>query len=106
MTQPRYVIDEAGNKVAVLLDMEEYEKLLRETKAGSFSQHTLEIKPMTEERKERLLQMIQRWKEEDQENPEEAEAEWELLKQYLEEDRPSYRKLFADEEKADEEPHE
>jgi hypothetical protein len=102
MSQPRYVIDEAGKRVAILLDIEEYEKLLREAK-----QQTLEIKPMTDEQKQKALQMIQRWKEEDQQlKPEQAEAEWELLKQYLEEDRPSYRKLFADEEKADEEPHE
>ncbi len=30
MAQPRYVTDEAGKRVAVLLDIEEYEKLLIE----------------------------------------------------------------------------
>ncbi len=30
MTQPRYVTDETGKRVAVLVDIEEYEKLLEE----------------------------------------------------------------------------
>ncbi len=43
------------------------------------------------QRNQAALEMLDEW---DQEDPEEQRETWEYLKRVLDEDRPSYRKLF------------
>lgn len=50
-----------------------------------------ETSPTPEQRKEALIELLRRWREEDQEEPEESMDD---LKKALYEDRLSYRKLF------------
>jgi hypothetical protein len=54
------------------------------------------LPPSADERRAAAVALLQRWiKEDDALTPEEAKANAEVLRQ-LDEDRPSYRKLFTD----------
>lgn len=50
-----------------------------------------ETSPTPEQRREALSELLRRWREEDQEEPEDSMDD---LKKALDEDRLSYRKLF------------
>ncbi|MDE3000508.1 MAG: hypothetical protein OXU79_15665 [Gemmatimonadota bacterium] len=61
MTEPRFVVDQAGNRVGVLLDIDEYSRLLEasgiresvnepEEKEGSRPAYTPEEKKLVEDR--------------------------------------------------------
>ena len=65
MTEPRFVVDQAGNRVGVLLDLDEYNRLLkasgipdsssaREAEKGSLPAYTPEEKKLMEDRLESL----------------------------------------------------
>jgi hypothetical protein len=41
-----------------------------------------------------LIDMLNEWSQGDEQDQEEQRETWELLKRLLDEDRPSYRKLF------------
>ncbi len=45
-------------------------------------------------RNQALIEMLNEWSEGDEQDQEEQRETWELLKRLLDEDRPSYRKLF------------
>ena len=52
-----------------------------------------ETSPTPEQRREAMLELLKRWREEDDAEEEQSET-WEYLKKALDEDRLSYRKLF------------
>ena len=65
MTEPRFVVDQAGNRVGVLLDIDEYSRLLKasgiresagapEEERGSRPAYTPEEKKLMEDRLESL----------------------------------------------------
>jgi hypothetical protein len=45
-------------------------------------------------RNQALIEMLNEWSQGDEQDQEEQRETWELLKRLLDEDRPSYRKLF------------
>jgi hypothetical protein len=45
-------------------------------------------------RNQALIEMLDEWSQGDEQDQEEQRETWELLKRLLDEDRPSYRKLF------------
>lgn len=49
-----------------------------------------------EQKRERVIELLRRWRDPDEEEARDQIETWEFLKKALDEDRPSYRKLFPD----------